>query len=118
MIKYIVQTTSSYNDYYGNTYHFARITSTKTGKSLVVEGVGGSDNAAHLLVRRNADSKPLVNDWSEIYRVQTWEKKREWQRLLSHSVGSHYIVDKSDRGRVYEGDVTATMIRRLNRKAK
>ena len=35
MIKYIVHTTSSYNDYYGNTYHFARITSTKTGKSLV-----------------------------------------------------------------------------------
>ena len=109
MIKYIVHTTSSYNDYYGNSYHFARITSTKTGKSLVIEGVGGVDNAAHLLLRRNGDGKPLVNDWSEIYRVQLWEKKREWQRLEKFAVGSY-----SDK--VYEGDVTATMIRRLNRK--
>ena len=109
MIKYIVHTISSFNDYYGNTYHFARITSTKTGKSLVIDSVGGPNNAAHLLLRRNEDTKPLANDWREIYGVQSWEKKREWQRLEKFAQGS-------DGGKVYEGDVTPTMIRRLNRK--
>ena len=110
MIKYIVHTTSSYNDYYGNTYHFARITSTKTGKSLVIKQIGGRDNAAHLLFRSNDNSKPLVNDWREIYSVQQWEKKREYQRLEKFAQGS-------DGSKVYEHEVTATMIRRLNRKS-
>ena len=110
MIKYIVHTTSSYNDYYGNTYHFARITSTKSGKSLVIKQIGGRDNAAHLLFRSNGDSKPLGNDWREIYSAGQWEKKREWQRLEKFAQGS-------DGSKVYEGDVTATMIRRLNRKS-
>ena len=110
MIKYIVHTTSSYNDYYGNTYHFARITSTKTGKHLVIKQIGGRDNAAHLLFRSNDNSKPLVNDWREIYSVQQWEKKREWQRLEKFAQGTYGV-------RVYEHEVTATMIRRLNRKS-
>ena len=110
MIKYIVHTTSSYNDYYGNTYHFARITSTKTGKSLVIKQIGGRDNAAHLLFRCNDNSKPLVNDWREIYSAGQWEKKREYQRLEKFAQGS-------DGSKVYEHEVTATMIRRLNRKS-
>ena len=118
MIKYIIHTTSSYNDYYGNTYHFARITSTKTGKSLVIKQIGGKDNAAHLLLRRNdwgssvenPNGKPLVNDWREIYSAQQWEKKREWQRLEKFAQGS-------DGSKVYEHEVTPTMIRRLNRKS-
>ena len=109
MIKYIVHTTSAYSDLNGNTYHFAKITSTKTGKSLVVSPVGGVDNAAHLLLRRNGDSKPLVNDWREIYSAQSWEKKREWQRL------ERFAQNRSV-AKYYEGDVTATIIRRLNRK--
>jgi hypothetical protein len=120
MIKYIVHTISSFNDYYGNTYRFARITSTKTGKSLIVSPVGGENNAASLLFHGEAwnrkfsqgiDGKPFVKDWREIYSVQSWEKKREWQRLERYAG-----TDGSPK--VYEGDVTATMIRRLNRKDK
>ena len=109
MIKYIVHTTSAYSDLNGNTYHFAKITSTKTGKSLVVNSVGSPGNATHFLFRRNGNTKPLVSDWSEVYAVQSWEKKKEWMRLSHHTKGF-------DGDQHYEGDVTATMIRRLNRK--
>ena len=102
MIKYIVETTSSYSDLNGNTYHFARITSTKTKRSLVIDGVGGSSNAVALLFRLK-----VANDWSEVYEVQKWEKKREWTRLgkLWGRNSGHY-----------EGHVTANMVRALNRK--
>ena len=107
MIKYIIHTISSYNDYYGNSYHFSRITSTKTGKSLVVD-VSSVSNVQHLLFRRNENSKPIVTNPREIYSVQSWEKKREWERKRK-SAGKFVR-------RYYEGDVTATMNRRLNRK--
>ena len=109
MIKYIVHTISSYNDYYGNTYHFARITSTKTGKTLVVD-VGSESNASNLLFRTNENSMPIVTDPREIYSIQSWEKKREWQRL------SRFAISSDGSPKIYEGDVTPTMIRRLNRK--
>ena len=101
MIKYIVETTSSYSDLNGNTYHFARITSTKTKRSLVIDGVGGSSNAVGLLFHLK-----VTNDWSEVYDVQKWEKKREWQQSA-----------KFAKNATYEGNVTAKMIRALNRKA-
>ena len=102
MIKYIVETTSSYSDLNGNTYHFARITSTKTKRSLVIDGVGGSSNATALLFHLK-----VTSDWGEIYDVQKWEKKREWQRLAKFARPSA----------IYVGNVTAKMIRGLNRKA-
>jgi hypothetical protein len=104
MIKYIVETTSSLRDYNGNCYHFARITSTKTKKSLVISSVGGSSNATGLLFRLK-----LANDWSELYSTEKWEANRDWQRLNKYA---------SESKPVYEHDVTATMIRRLNRKTK
>ena len=102
MIKYIIETTSSYSDLNGNTYHFARITSTKTKRSLVLD-VGGASNAEGLLFRLK-----VTNDWSEVYVVQTWHKRRDWQRLAKFA----------KQPAVYEGNVTAKMIRALNRKAK
>ena len=111
MIKYIVETTSSYSDLNGNTYHFARITSTKTKRSLVIDNVHGSSNAVGLLFRLK-----VINDWSEVYDVQKWEKKREWQRLLkfANGLGNRLRIG----AKRYEDDVTPTMIRRLNRKVK
>jgi len=99
MIKYIVETTSSYSDLNGNTYHFARITSTKTKNSLVVSEVGGSSNAVAMLFHLK-----VANDWSELYEVQTWHKRRDWQRMRKFAGGT------------YEGNVTAKMVRALNRK--
>ena len=104
MIKYIVETTSSYSDLNGNTYHFARITSTKPKRSLVIDSVGGSSNATGLLFRLK-----VTNDWSEVYDVQKWERKREWQRLAKFA---------SPDAKIYEHEVTAKMIRALNRKVK
>ena len=106
-IKYIVHTTSSYSDLNGNTYHFARITSTKTKKSLVISEVGGTSNAAGLLFRLK-----LAQGWHEVYDVQTWEKRRDWQRKLKNAHG----FDGDISGTVYEHEVTAKMIRALNRK--
>ena len=115
-IKYIVHTTSSYSDLNGNTYHFARITRTSTGKSLVITEVGGTTNAVHLLFDQgNKDgSKPLEANWSEIYSVQVWEKRREWERMRNFANG----FDGSDiSGTVSEWKVTPAMIRALSRKA-
>ena len=100
MVKYIVETTSSLRDLNGNCYHFAVITSTKTKRSLSVN-VHGASNAAHILF-----SLKLVSDWSEIYTTEKWVKIRDFQR-----------INKFDTGRVYEHNVTAKMIRGLNRKA-
>ena len=111
-IKYIVETTSVWHKTNGYSSHFARITSTKTGKSIVIDGVGGESNAAALLFRTPTDgTKPLVRGWSEVYKVRVWEDtEREWKRRnkFAHASG----------GKVHEHDVTPAMIRRLNRKAK
>ena len=113
-IKYIVHTTSSLRDYNGNCYHFARITSVKTKKSLVISDVGGESNATALLFRKDDNGKALASSWEEIYSVQTWEKKRDWQRMNNFANG----FDGSDISRsVSEWKVTPAMIRALNRKA-
>ncbi len=99
MIKYIIDTVSSLRDVNGNCYHFARITSTKTGNSLVIDSVGGESNAPSL-VRSKLDL-----DFSEIHYTNTWESKRDWQRMSKFASSG-----------LYEHDITATMLRRLNRK--
>ena len=102
MIKYITETTSAWHKFNGYSSHFARITSTKTKKSLVIDNVGGRDNAPALLFKLG-----LVNDWSEVYATDHFEDSvRDFNRMAkSHSQG------------LYEHDVTAAMIRKLNRKA-
>ena len=99
MIKYIIDTISSLRDVNGNCYHFARITSTKTGHSLVIDSVGGDSNAP-ALVRRLLDL-----DFSQIHNTNTYEAKRDWQRMSKFASSG-----------LYEHDVTATMLCRLNRK--
>ncbi len=98
MIKYIIETISSLRDRNGNCYHFARITSTKTGNSLTVD-VASASNASGM-VRR------LLNlPWNAVHCVERWESIRDWQRAKQFA-----SVDLN------EYDVTATMLRRLNRK--
>ena len=65
-IKWIVKTTSSYSDLNGNTYHFAQITRTSTGKTLAVE-TNGAENAAHLMTRRNARGTDGTNSTLPVY---------------------------------------------------
>ena len=49
MIRLIVETVSSLADINGNRYHFATVTSTKTGKYLNLDSVGGDSNAHYLI---------------------------------------------------------------------
>lgn len=99
MIKYIVHTVSSETDTNGNRYHFARITSTKTGNSLVIDGVGGDANA-RILVK-----SALGLDFEEVHAINSTERKRDWQRMSSFAKSG-----------LYEYDITPTQLRRLNRK--
>ena len=99
MIRFIVQTVSSLTDVNGNRYHFATITSTKTGKSLNLSSVGGDSNA-HGLV------KGLINvDWEQIYCINQSEMIRDWQRLNKHLTNT-----------LYEHQVTTSVLKRLERK--
>ena len=99
MIRFIVETVSSNRDLYGNCYHFAQVTSTKTGKSLRIDSVGGESNAS-ALVRRTLDL-----GWDDLFSTSQYLPKREWQRRANH--GST---------KLYEHNVTAKMLRALNRK--
>ena len=102
MIKYIVETTSTWHATNGYSSSFARITSTKSGKSLVIDDVGGRSNAAGLLVRLG-----VAANWSEIYDTQTYEDSvRSFNRQAKYASQG-----------LYENTVTAAMIRKLNRKA-
>lgn len=83
MIRFLVDTTSSLTDTNGNRYHFATVTSTKSGKSLRVLSVGGDSNARALV------SKHTGADWSEIHSTQCDMKIRDFQRARNfHDDGS------------------------------
>jgi len=110
-IKWIVKTTSSYSDLNGNTYHFAQITRTSTGKTLAVQSVGGESNAAGLLVHSTNDGTKPPAKYPELYTVQVWEKRKEWQRLLKFARG--YDGTNSTMP-VYEHQATPAMLRALS----
>lgn len=101
-IKYIVETTSAWHKTNGNSSHFARITSTKTKKSLVIDQVGGERNAVGLMFKLG-----VIKDWTEVYDTQHW----------AESVTSFNQQAKNASQGLYVGAVTAAMIRKLNRKS-
>ena len=77
MIKYLVHTTTSKMDTYGNRYHFARVTSVKTGKSLFIKNVGGDTNAPIKVMRLTR------LDTSAVYITQSeYVPKREFNHTL------------------------------------
>lgn len=92
MIRFLIHTVSSLTDVYGNRYHYATITSTKTGKDLRIKSLGGPSNARHL-VRTKTDA-----DWSEINSTEADMKIREFNRSVKfHETDSakyeHEITD-------------------------
>lgn len=97
MIRFIIETTSSKTDVYGNRYHFATITSTKTGKYLQLDHVGGPSNAAGL-VRRTV---PGIG-WDEIHSVNSDEAIRRFNELRKYRKSA-----------LYEHQVTAEMLAAL-----
>tara|TARA_R110002167_G_scaffold308796_1_gene513604 strand:- start:675 stop:1061 length:387 start_codon:yes stop_codon:yes gene_type:complete len=113
-IKWIVKTTSSYSDLNGNTYHFAQITRTSTGKTLAVE-TNGAENAAHLMTRRNDDGTKPVAQHNELYTVAVWEKRKEWSRLKKFARGTDGTNSTLP---VYEHLATPAMLRALSSAAR
>ena len=101
MIRFIVETVSSKTDINGNRYHFATVTSTKTGKTLNLASVGGDSNAVRLVKSK------LDLDWSEIHSTNQTEMIRDWNRMNSFDYRKEAL---------YEHQVDATMLKRLERK--
>ena len=84
MIRFIIDTTSRKTDTNGNRYHFATITSTKTGKCLRLDSVGGDSNAWHL-IRRLIDI-----DFSEIHSTNQTVMIRDFNRMVKFRTGGKY----------------------------
>ena len=70
MIRFLIHTVSSLTDTNGNRYHYATITSTKTGRELRIKSLGGPSNA-QALVRK-------VAEWDEIHSTSADMKTREF----------------------------------------
>lgn len=84
-IRFIATTYTSEQDRYGNCFHYARITSTLTGKYLWVRNVGG-DNNARILVQHALNPEHLEH--SACYEVHIMLPKRKWQAC--EPVNSYY----------------------------
>ena len=87
MIRFLIDTVSSLTDVNGNRYHFATITSTKTGKSVRVKQIGGESNARGMV--RNLTGA----DWSEIHCTESDLKIRQFDRARArhqHDIGAKY----------------------------
>lgn len=80
-IRFIVETITSERDRNGNCYHFARITSTLTGRSLSVQ-VGGNGNARALV-------KAVGDTWDSLHSVEITIPKRQWQQHASEAVSMY-----------------------------
>ena len=112
-IKYIVHTSSRYNDYFGNSYHFTRITRTSTGKSVVIDDcVEG--NAVALI--RDADSSLNRHSSQPIHRINEWEKATEWKRRRKFARGCDGANSTTPLN-PYRSEAVAKAIRALSSKA-
>lgn len=75
-IRFIVITHTSASDGNGNRYHFARVTSTATGKSLTFES-GGEENAQHMVGRAIGD-----HCYPSIYALGRTIPKKQWRGMV------------------------------------
>lgn len=83
MIKYIVHTISSLRDVNGNCYHYAIVTSVKSGISIAISSYG-SDNARYDILAANPKLKH-----ENIFCVQSFEAKKEWKRMEKYAKPSY-----------------------------
>lgn len=92
-IRFIVETVSSETDRNGNRYHWARITSTITGRSIRFHS-NGQGNALHLLRRVIG-----LYTFPTVSGIEMTLPKRQWQRtcngivLYEHQVTAQMITD-------------------------
>ena len=96
MIRFIIETVSSATDVNGNRYHIATVTSTKTGRYLYLDSVGGPSNA-HGLIKGT-----LELDWEEIHSSNHTETIRRFNE-----------IKKYRKKAIYEHEVTLKMLKAL-----
>ena len=85
-IRFMVETVTSKCDAYGSCYHYATITSTKTGKALRITNTGGESNASGLTQR-------AVDGWEGIRTNQSLIPIRQWNRAnrVHKDMGAIYM---------------------------
>lgn len=91
-VRFIVAVTSSATGRGGNRYHFATITSAKTGKQLKLRDINGPSAPRFLLSRllgRGADiNYPAIVTMECTIGVRQWN---QWSK--QHGTGAHYEHD-------------------------
>lgn len=75
VIRFIVDTYTSEADRHGNCYHWARVTSTLTGRSIALSDVGGEQNAAYDVKRALEGS---TDPWNAVWSTQHVVKRKYW----------------------------------------
>jgi hypothetical protein len=75
MIKLLVHTVSSKRDVYGNCYHSATFTSTRTGSQFSMRDTGGENNAAHF-------ARKAGLDWDEVSSTQATLPIRQYNAVV------------------------------------
>ena len=84
-VRFIVEVVSSKSDANGNRSHFARLTSTKTGKRLTVRDLGGPGNMSFLLCRLLGRS--FNPNYPNVYSTETTLGVRNWRRAAGRHNG-------------------------------
>lgn len=94
-IRFIVDTYTSERDRNGNCYHWSRITSTLTGKSIAVSDLGGESNTSSY-VRRVID-EPGEDSYRAISSRQIVVPKKQWSppkgAIFSGQLTTQAILD-------------------------
>ena len=90
MIRFLINTTVSKRDIYGNCYNYSIVTSTKTGKRLAINSGWGSDGGNIRAMLRQAGL-----EWNEISYTDSMVGIREHGRLkanIANFVHEHNVT--------------------------
>lgn len=96
-IRFLVHTVTSAPDSNGNRYHWARITSTVTGRSLVMLDTTASNG--RIMARRGCELLGLGGWCPEVHETDATIPKRQWsasvpkEGVYDHLVTAQMIAD-------------------------
>lgn len=96
-VRFIVHTVSSRPDSFGNRSHWARITSTISGRSMLVCNVGGEENV-RIEAQRALASIGAEDNYPAVINHTTEVPMRQWKGGLENSTA------------VYESQLTAELL--------
>ena len=110
-IDWIIEESAKWDKMNGVSYRFARVTSTRTSKSIFVkDGIAGNIRA---IMRRDPEdgTKPISTyGANDIKSIETWESATDWNRIKKF--GSGFDGMNATFG-VYMHQLTPKMLRAL-----